>query len=129
MSNILTDPQNPLDPLTQELDNLRKLLKFYANPDHPSLPIPEIIPSAESELFAPFECLSTIFWLSAFERLLLLLCIGVEIDHEFPRLCAQVSGQEREARPSIGLACQRLGYRPIDALHLNLPLHNGQRCS
>jgi AAA+ superfamily predicted ATPase len=126
MSNTLTAPQKPLDFLTQELDNVRKLLKFYADPDHASLPFPEIIPPTERELFSPFEHLSTTFQLSAFERLLLLLCIGVEIDGEFASLCAQVSGQEGEARPSIGLACQLLGYKPMDALHLNLPLHSWQ---
>ncbi|OUL36294.1 ATP-binding protein [Nostoc sp. 106C] len=44
------------------------------------------------------------FDLSDFERDVLLLCAGMELDAAFPRLCATIQGREQQAYPTFSLA-------------------------
>ena len=50
------------------------------------------------------ETLSEMFGLTRFERDLLLLCAGMELDSTFAALCASVQGDPRRAYPTFSLA-------------------------
>jgi SpoVK/Ycf46/Vps4 family AAA+-type ATPase len=50
------------------------------------------------------ETLSRVFGLSSFERSIVLLCAGIELDADFARLCAQVQGRSTTTYPTFGLA-------------------------
>lgn len=78
---------------------------------------------------AALSRLCTTFHLSSFERDLLLLCAGVELDSSFRRICSQVSGQdptEQAGAPFIGptfsLALAVLPNAHWDALTPGAPL-------
>ena len=51
-----------------------------------------------------FERLAAVFGLSDFERDLLLLCAGCELEADFPGLCAAAQGDPRRTYPTFGLA-------------------------
>lgn len=50
------------------------------------------------------ETLVSAFGLSPFERELLLICAGMELDSGFPQLCAALQGDSRRAYPTFSLA-------------------------
>jgi ATP-dependent 26S proteasome regulatory subunit len=54
------------------------------------------------------EFLCTTFNLSAFERDLLLLCAGIELDSTFAAVCAEAQGDPARAFPTLGLALAAL---------------------
>ncbi|BAZ30205.1 AAA ATPase central domain-containing protein [Cylindrospermum sp. NIES-4074] len=55
------------------------------------------IPSNLSNLYSRFN-------LSDFERQVLLLCVGMEVDTNFPKLCAKAHGEPTMSYPTFGLA-------------------------
>jgi hypothetical protein len=128
MSDNQTYRDTHLSYLMKELDNVRTLLRFYADPDHLLLPEPELNLPTSGDLPTPLEKLTKALDLTPFEGLLLLLGIGVEIDLEIPGLCAQVLYGEGEgqSKPTIGLACQLLNQFSIQTLSLQLPIHQWQ---
>jgi len=54
------------------------------------------------------ESLCSAFGLSPFERDLLLLCAGVELDSSFAPLCAELQGDSRKVYPTFSLAMKAL---------------------
>lgn len=62
--------------------------------------------------------------LSAFERDLLLLCAGMELEPDFADLCARAQGDERRAFPTFGLAFGTLPGAHWSALSPQGPLHH-----
>ncbi|NJK65171.1 MAG: ATP-binding protein [Microcoleus sp. SU_5_3] len=100
--------------LTTALAKVRQRLIEHADPDlldteeielsEPSFTenFPEN-PTSSTEPSA-LERICTIFNLSDFERDLLLLCAGVELDATFPVLCAAASGDEQRNYTTLGLA-------------------------
>jgi hypothetical protein len=50
------------------------------------------------------ETLCAVFGLSPFERDLLLLCAGMELDSTFPSVCAAAQGDSSRAYPTFSLA-------------------------
>ena len=62
------------------------------------------------------------FGLSPFERDLLLLCAGIELDAEIAALCAAVQGDPSRPWPSFGLALSALSAPHWGALAPNAPL-------
>ena len=54
--------------------------------------------------------------LEEFEQKLLLICVGMELDARFPRLCADVQGNEEANYPTFSLALRALGGAHWDAL-------------
>jgi hypothetical protein len=60
--------------------------------------------------------------LSPFERDLLLLCAGVELDGGFAQLCARVQGDSLQAHPTFSLALAALNNSHWSALTPNAPL-------
>ncbi|MEW5861527.1 MAG: ATP-binding protein [Cyanobacteriota bacterium] len=65
---------------------------------------------------AGLEQLCKTFGLSDFERDILLLCVGMELDPSFPSLCAIAQGNERQAYPTMSLALAILSDSHWDAL-------------
>jgi hypothetical protein len=67
---------------------------------------------------SPLESIAKKFALSAFERDLLLLCAGVELDAEFARLCRQLAGGD----PTFGFALTALSEAHWSAITPSGPL-------
>ena len=68
------------------------------------------------------ETLCTMFGLSAFERDLLLLCAGIELDSTFAAVCAEAQGDPARAFPSFSLALAALPEAHWSALTPAAPL-------
>ncbi|HEY9890442.1 MAG TPA: ATP-binding protein, partial [Candidatus Sericytochromatia bacterium] len=68
------------------------------------------------------EQLCTSFALSSFERDVLLLCAGMELDASFPALCATAQGDPQRAFPTFSLALSTLNAPQWKALMPTSPL-------
>ena len=70
----------------------------------------EMLAAAETALTAPsaLQTLCAMFGLSAYERNVLLLCAGVELDSGFAALCAKAQGDSAREFPSFSLALAAL---------------------
>jgi len=117
--------------LMTALAEVRKKLVQHADPkmldseeiglwEEPIADAPEnsILPSEPSAL----ERLCAIFGLSDFERNLLLLCAGVELDAGFTLLCAAACGDVQRSYPAFSLAIAVLEGMHWSALTLAGPL-------
>lgn len=62
------------------------------------------------------------FHLSTFERHVVLLCAGIELDSSFPARCAAAHGDPRKTYPTFGLALAVLGNAHWSALAPSAPL-------
>lgn len=82
--------------------------------------------AAEINLPAPsaLQRLCAGFKLSPFERDVVLLCAGCELDGTFSKLCAFAHGDDRRAFPSFGLALAALPDAHWSALNPGAPLRN-----
>lgn len=70
------------------------------------------------------DALCTMFDLSDFERRILLLCAGVELDGKFAARCAAAPGSAGNAWPSFGLALAAFADAHWDALATTGPLRH-----
>ncbi|MBD2560905.1 MULTISPECIES: ATP-binding protein [Nostoc] len=70
------------------------------------------------------ERVCKIFSLSPFERDLLLLCAGMELNGDFAKLCAIVHGDSQRAYPTLSLALAALPNVHWDAIAPNAPLRH-----
>jgi hypothetical protein len=77
----------------------------------------EAMPSPPS-----LSVLCSTFGLSSFERDVLLLCAGMELDGTFPSLCAQAHGNTQRTYPTFGLALATLPAAHWSALLPSSPL-------
>jgi ATPase family associated with various cellular activities (AAA) len=79
---------------------------------------------AASALPAPsgLETLCATFGISPFERDVLLLCAGMELDSTFPTQCAAAQGDARRPYPTFGLALAALPEAHWSALSPSAPL-------
>src|SRR5947209_4815041 len=68
------------------------------------------------------QTLCRVFGLSAFEREILLLCAGVELDSSFAHLCAAAQAEPARTYPTFGLALVILSEPHWGALAPNAPL-------
>lgn len=68
------------------------------------------------------EILCNLFGLSAFERNILLMCAGMELEGSFAALCASAQGDPRKAYPTFGLALAALPEPHWSALTPDSPL-------
>jgi ATP-dependent 26S proteasome regulatory subunit len=68
------------------------------------------------------ELLCTMFGLSPFERDLLLLCTGIELDSTFAAVCAEAQGDPARAFPTLSLALAALPEAHWSALTPSAPL-------
>jgi hypothetical protein len=89
----------------------------------PAPPAPEwpAEPKAPSEAYA-LDSLCGAFGLSPFERAVLLLCAGMELDSSFAARCASAQGDARRAYPTFGLALAALPHPHWSALAPQAPL-------
>ncbi len=94
--------------MTQALGKLRKVLLKHADSSLLEEDITHkdsfIDNSITSSQWSSLDRLCAIFNLSSFERDLLLLCAGVELDASFSILCAAACGNEQRNFPTFGLA-------------------------
>ncbi|MBG1241679.1 ATP-binding protein [Nostoc sp. NZL] len=70
------------------------------------------------------ERVCKMFSLSPFERDLLLLCAGMELNGDFAKLCAIVHGDSQRAYPTLSLALAALPNVHWDAIAPNAPLRH-----
>jgi hypothetical protein len=70
------------------------------------------------------ETLATTFGLTHFERDLLVLCAGMELDATFASLCADAQGDARRSYPTFGLALAALAEPHWSALTPAAPLRH-----
>lgn len=71
---------------------------------------------------SPLDHVCEVFGLTAFERSLLLLCAGVELDAAFPGLCAAAHRDDRAGYPTFGLALAAFPEAAWSALAPRFPL-------
>ena len=105
------------------LDRVRQLLVRHAERDPaapPATPAPET-PPAPREPFA-VAAICRLFGLSAFERDVVLLCAGVEMDARFPALVAAAQGDPSRRTPTFGLALAAFPDAHWSALTPDAPL-------
>lgn len=113
--------------LSAALATVRHTLEEYtATPGAQSAASASPSPSATiSEAMSVPPALETLcgaFGLSHFERDILLLCAGVELDARFTRLCAAVQGDTMRAYPTFSLALAAFAESHWSALAPNAPL-------
>ena len=87
------------------------LERFPQGEDHHTVkqlsePAPKFDSQPKSAMTDPpaLDTLCRFFGLSMFERLLLLMCAGSELDSRFPTVCASAHGDARRTQPTFGLA-------------------------
>jgi hypothetical protein len=91
---------------------------------------PEVSVAAVNEARAALEappaidCLSELFELSAFERDVLLLCAGVEMDSKLAARCGEALGHPQRGRATFGLAMALLNEPHWSALTPARPLRH-----
>jgi hypothetical protein len=97
--------------MTVALSQLREILVKHADPmllediTHGENSVAkDLVDSITSSEPSALDQLCDIFSLSDFERNLLLLCAGVELDASFPILCAAACGNAQRTYPTFGLA-------------------------
>jgi hypothetical protein len=117
--------------LIAALDTVRSQLAQFTNStdgleDERSLQ--QSLQVAQAALPAPaaLERLTRLFNLSDFERDVLLLCAGFEMDTRFLRLCAIAQGDSQRAYPTFSLALAALRHSYWNALLPTAPLRRYQ---
>jgi AAA+ superfamily predicted ATPase len=112
--------------LMSRLETIRRSLEEHANSPENTANGQEISQCAPEKLSssAPFslDTLCGIFGLTPFERDILLLCAGMELDSKFPMLCAAASGDPKRAYPTFSLALSVLPGAHWSALSPGSPL-------
>jgi hypothetical protein len=111
-------PQANQAYLVQSMSALKATIR------HDAGPVPAVV--ADSAAFAvrapALERITEAFGLSPFERSLLLLCAGVELDPEFGALCVAAQGEAGKPYPSFSLALATLPSGHWSALGPQAPL-------
>jgi len=116
--------------LSAELERIRGLLEYHAahvadaaaSADTMPLSSPES--SGTSRTTSVLDYLCTRFGLSSFERDVLLLCAGVELEARFASLCATAQGDARRSYPTFSLALAALPQAHWSALAPQAPLRH-----
>ena len=105
--------------LVAEFARLRSLLDSNAQ-EHSGAGVKQA--HAALERPAAIDHLSELFELSAFERDILLLCAGVEMDSKLAALCGEAQGKPQRANATFGLAMAVLPDSHWSALTPSRPL-------
>ena len=117
--------------LTEALAEVRACLERHAEGGGQSVGGPTVgqgaAPSATmdanpAEPLPALEMLSRLFGLSGFERDILVLCVGVELDSSLAGLCADAQGNSARAYPTFSLALAALPQPHWSALNPAAPL-------
>ena len=80
------------------------------------------LPEVEMDTPATLQTLCSVFSLTEFERDILLICVGVELDSRFASLIATFQGEARSTSPTINLALSILPDAHWSALTPDAPL-------
>ena len=110
--------------LVAHLARIRTALERHAG-KAAELP-PEAAPVMEHDHPAALETLCQLFDLSPFERDILLLCAGVELEASFAPLCAAAQGDPGRDYPTFSLALAALPGAHWSALSPKAPLRDWQ---
>jgi hypothetical protein len=108
---------------------VRAALERHAglDPEAPPLPEPQPLPSLlAGDAASTLGALCRLFRLSAFERDVLLLAAGMELDATFAPLCARAQVDPRREYPTFGLALAALPGSSWQALLPDAPLRYWQ---
>jgi ATPase family associated with various cellular activities (AAA) len=114
--------------LTSALSKVRAALEQHAalikNNTLPTETAPDIQPIDVNQQFmhSALESLCTTFGLSPFERAIVLLCAGMELDASFAELCAAAHGDPARPYPTFSLALAALAEPHWSALTPDAPL-------
>ncbi len=108
--------QDLMEQIRRVADLLRRHAGLEPSTEEP-VPPPADRPTA-------LEALCAAFHLSDFERDVVLLCAGMELDSRFPELCAAAHGDAARAYPTFGLALAALPNAHWGALAPNAPLRH-----
>jgi hypothetical protein len=105
---------------------LRGALDRHAGGTEPSPELPKALEEAAAAMPAPpaLEVVSERFGLSPFERDILLLCAGVELDSAFAAHCAAAQGEGGRRQPTFSLALAALPEPHWSALAPGAPLRH-----
>ena len=90
--------------------------------EHDAAPEPAVPATGADDHTPALAMLADRLGLSAFERDLLLLCVGMELDTRFPALCAQAQHDPARPYPTFALAFAVLDSPSWDALSPGRPL-------
>ncbi|WP_407658786.1 ATP-binding protein [Leptothoe spongobia] len=115
------DTVAPDDPLTLSLWGLKALLEHHTD-NAPHVALEAVL---ESEPL-PLARLGDAFNLSLFERTILLLCLGLELEPNFQSLCAKVHGNDNKPYATLGLALSTFPEADWSVLSPQTPLHYWQ---
>jgi hypothetical protein len=112
--------------LTAALGVVRESLSHHASPENAPSDSAAHRALEEAALAMPspsaLDVLCTRFGLSAFERDILLLCAGIELDSTFAAACAQAQGDPARTWPTFSLALAALPAAHWSALTPGAPL-------
>jgi hypothetical protein len=104
----------------------RHVARAQDDPPPPEIDVEKNLREAAEAMPAPaaLDTLCAAFGLSPFERDVLLLCAGMELDSTFPSLCAAAQGQQQRALPTFSLALAALPEAHWSALTPVAPLRH-----
>jgi hypothetical protein len=104
----------------------RHVARAQDDPPQPEIDVEKNLREAAEAMPAPaaLDTLCAAFGLSPFERDVLLLCAGMELDSTFPSLCAAAQGQQQRALPTFSLALAALPEAHWSALTPVAPLRH-----
>ena len=118
--------------LASEIARVRSLLVVLDGADAPTPHEPRLSPDAPSRAVTPrhepmarppaFEALRAAFDLTTFERDLVLLCAGMELDASVAAACGAAHGDPQRSFPTFSLALSRLPNAHWNALLPAAPL-------
>ena len=113
-----------LDALGETLDRRRTHGENDAAPDSPFSNVEAVLEELAASMSEPpaLEVLCDTFGLTQFERNILLLCAGVELDGKLAGRCAAAQGQDHSIAPTFSLALAVFPDADWGALAPNAPL-------
>ena len=126
--------QAAAEAIEEEKEQDTRQVSVPPSPPPPPLPAADAAGSAEAPAAAAFlpnwteesppalETICSLFGLSAFEKSILLLCAGVELDSRIAQLCAKAQGNINSTYPTFGLALAVLPEAHWSALTPASPL-------
>ena len=122
------DPTNHAVHLIDAIAHIRQLLQLHTTPDTVRLSahVEARHPTPDSQLPHSLTTLCHVFHLSPFERDLLLLCAGMELEADFAPLCAAAQGNPQRPYPTFSLALAVLPDSDWSAIAPNAPLRHWQ---
>ena len=111
-----------VDRIRQTLENYIDFHQNQSDSAQTERQIPQQILTVSPHTPPALEQLGTRLSLSPFERDILLLCVGMEIDPNFEVLCAKAQGNQERNYPTIGLALSALPNSHWSILSAQSPL-------